>query len=125
MWIHPAESRIRRLAAEMPARLLLFDLLVDEHGHDLTALALGERRERLAAFMERAGPGPMLELSPSSSDRGQAERWMKEYAAFGCDGVISKRARERYHSGDREAMRKIKRLRTAQQIPFLPEITVN
>ena len=113
MRIHPAESRVRKLATETPARLLVFDILVDERGRDLTSLPLRERRARLEAFMEKAAASGMFELSPSSHRREQAERWMREYAEFGCDGVVAKLADERYHSGDREAMQKIKRLRTA------------
>jgi ATP-dependent DNA ligase len=113
MRIHPAATRVKRLAAETPARLLVFDLLVDERGRDLTPLPLTERKERLEQFFEKAGRSTLLEQSPASDDPAQAERWMKEYAAFGCDGVVAKRAGEPYHSGDREAMQKIKRLRTA------------
>ena len=113
MRIHPAEKRIRKLAAETPARLLVFDLLVDERGRDLTALPLRERRERLEKFFEKVGKSPILELSPASRDIKQAERWMKDLASFGCDGVVAKMAEEPYHSGDRDAMRKIKRMRTA------------
>jgi ATP-dependent DNA ligase len=113
MRIHPAETRVRKLAAEIPARLLIFDLLVDDRGHDLTALPLRERRRRLERFVESIGRNDVLELSPSSPDRAQAERWMKDLAAIGCDGVIAKLVNEPYHSGDREAMQKIKRLRTA------------
>jgi ATP-dependent DNA ligase len=113
MRIHPAEKRIRKLAAETPARLLVFDLLVDERGRDLTGLPLRERRQRLEAFVARTGESALFELSPASPDRAQADRWMKEFASIGCDGVIAKLAEEPYHSGDREAMRKIKRMRTA------------
>ena len=112
MRIHPAESRIARLAGETPARLLVFDMLVDEKGRDITGLPLSERRATLEAFLAKNG-SPSLELSPSTSDRSEAERWMKEFGVIGCDGVVAKRAGERYHSGDREAMQKIKRLRTA------------
>jgi ATP-dependent DNA ligase len=113
MRIHPAEKRIRKLAAETPARLLVFDLLVDERGRDLTVLPLRERRERLETFFGKVGKSAVVELSPFSPDRRQAERWMTDLAAFGCDGVVAKLAEEPYHSGDREAMRKIKRMRTA------------
>src|SRR5688572_4482178 len=113
MRIHPAETRVRRLAGETPARLLVFDLLVDERGRDVTGLPLHERRTRLAAFMDKAAPTSSIELSPFSPDRTVAERWMKDYGAMGCDGVIAKLAAEPYHSGDREAMQKIKRMRTA------------
>jgi ATP-dependent DNA ligase len=113
MRIHPAESRIRKLSKETPAHLLVFDLLVDERGRDLTKMPLAGRRARLEAFIAREDAAHVLELSPTSSDRAQAERWLRDYAAIGCDGVVAKLAREPYHSGDREAMQKIKRLRTA------------
>lgn len=112
MRIHPAESRVRRLAAETPARLLVFDMLVDEQGRDITERPLRERRAKLEAFLSKH-THPSIELSPVSPDRAEAERWMKDYGAIGCDGVVAKLAGERYHSGDREAMQKIKRLRTA------------
>jgi ATP-dependent DNA ligase len=86
---------------------------VDGAGNDLTALALTDRKARLEAFMQKVGKAPAIELSPWSDDSAQAERWMTDYAAFGCDGVVAKLAGERYHSGDRDAMRKIKRMRTA------------
>lgn len=113
MRIHPAASRITRLAAETPARLLVFDLLVDEGGRDLTQAPLRERKARLEQFLEKAGTTPLIDGSPATDDRALAERWLTEYAALGCDGVVAKLAGEPYHSGDREAMQKIKRLRTA------------
>jgi len=113
MRIHPAETRIRRLAAEAPARLLVFDLLVDARGRDLTRLPLRERRDRMAKFLDSARGGSVIELSPETADRRLAERWMSEYGAFGCDGVVAKLADEPYHSGDRDGMQKIKRMRTA------------
>jgi ATP-dependent DNA ligase len=111
MRIHPAESRVRRLAAAAPARMLAFDLLVDDTGRDLTALPLRERRARLEALVPRL-KSPVLEVSPVAADRAEAERWMADYGAIGCDGVVAKLIEEPYHSGDREAMQKIKRLRT-------------
>src|SRR5687767_6995115 len=69
MRIHPAEKRIRKLAAETPARLLVFDLLVDERGSDMTVLPLRERRQRLEALVKEIGTSPVLELSPASADR--------------------------------------------------------
>ena len=112
MRIHPAEVRIRRLAAETPARLLVFDLLVDERGKDLRMLPLAERRARLEAFVKGSG-ADVTELSPLTADRAVAETWLTDYGAIGCDGVVAKLAGEPYHSGDREAMQKVKRLRTA------------
>ena len=112
--IHPAESRIRRLSLQTPATLLAFDLLVDARGHDLTPLPLTERRPRLDRFFAALRTAhPRLDLSPYTSERAEALRWLRELGRAGLDGVIAKRADEPYHSGDRDAMVKVKRLRTA------------
>ena len=112
--IHPAESRIRKLAAETPATLLVFDLLVNGRGRDLTSLPLTDRRARLEQwFTGLRKAHPRIDLSPWTDSRTEAERWMRELGKAGLDGVIAKRAAEPYHSGDREAMIKVKRLRTA------------
>jgi ATP-dependent DNA ligase len=113
MRIHPAESRVRKLAAETPARILAFDLLVDDRGRELVDTPLSDRRVRLEALLKGVKKSDVVEVSPSSRNREQAEKWMKDYGAIGCDGVVAKLCDERYHSGDREAMRKIKRMRTA------------
>lgn len=111
--IHPAESRIRKLSAETPATLMSFDLLVDEHGKSLLELCLSERRRRLEEFFGRLGNSDRVRLSPATTDRRQAERWMRELGPTGLDGVVAKRIDEPYHSGDRAGMVKIKRIRTA------------
>lgn len=111
--IHPAESRIRKLSAESPATLMCFDLLVDADGKKLTDLPLRERRQHLEQFFRKRPNTGMVRLSPVSADRAQAERWMQELAAMGADGIIAKRADEPYRSGERTAMVKIKRIRTA------------
>lgn len=111
--IHPAESRIRKLSAESPATLMCFDLLVDTAGKNLTDLTLRQRRERLEDFFRSVSKGGMVRLSPASPDRSQAERWMRELASMGLDGIIAKRLDEPYRSGERTAMVKIKRIRTA------------
>jgi ATP-dependent DNA ligase len=117
--IHPAESRIKKLARETPARLMVFDLLVDEAGKPLLELPLRERRKHLEKFFRaltknRVLPkDSVLRLSPASTERQQAERWMQELAASGLDGVIAKRLDAPYAAGERTAMVKIKRLRTA------------
>src|SRR4051812_15281362 len=113
MRIHPAESRVKKLASETPSRILAFDLLVDDRGRDLTEKPQADRRERLSALLKGVRTSDVVELSPSSRSREQAEKWMKDYGAIGCDGVMAKLCDERYHSGDREAMQKIKRMRTA------------
>src|SRR3954471_5623108 len=111
--IHPAESRIKRLAAETPSSFLAFDLLVDEKGKLLTKDPLRGRRESLEKFARHFKKGASIRLSPATENLREAERWMSDYAALGCDGVIAKRLEEPYHSGDRDAMVKIKRMRTA------------
>jgi len=118
MRIHPAESRIRRLAAETPATLMCFDLLVDDDGKLLTKLTLAKRRAKLEEFfhdlpVKNLPAEGVLRLSPASHDRDQAENWMRELGAMGLDGIIAKRLDEPYRSGERTAMVKIKRIRTA------------
>jgi ATP-dependent DNA ligase len=117
MRIHPAESRIRRLAQETPSSLLAFDLLVDEHGRSLVHESQSVRREALEGFfgsLSRAKnkkPFQAIQLSPSTPDREQALRWMKDLGS-GFDGVIAKPAGIPYSPGDR-AIQKIKKIRSA------------
>lgn len=111
--IHPAESRIRRLSKETPVIFLCFDLLVSEDGHLVKDRSLEERKQALAVFFESLPKNGSVRLSPSTSDLGVAQRWMANLATVGFDGVVAKRLDEPYHSGDRKAMVKIKRLRTA------------
>lgn len=107
--IHPAESRIRKLARETPASLYAFDLLVDERGRSLVGLPLAERRERLEAFFKKVPDGAQAVLSPATPDRKEAGRW---FGGTGLDGVVAKRLDSPYLSGER-AMVKVKRVRTA------------
>jgi ATP-dependent DNA ligase len=111
--IHPAESRIRKLAQETPATLYAFDLLVDERGRSLAGKPLAERREKLEALFAKVPDGAAAMLSPSTSARPTAERWMRDLGGGGLDGVVAKRLDEPYHSGEREGMVKVKRMRTA------------
>lgn len=111
--IHPAESRIRKLAAETPSTLMVFDLLVDEEGKPLVNFPLSQRREMLQALFDKIPDNGQVRLSPASADRSDAEEWMTELGAAGLDGIIAKRLHEPYHSGDRAGMVKIKRMRTA------------
>jgi ATP-dependent DNA ligase len=111
--IHPAASRIRKLAAETPASFHAFDLLVDGRGEPLVDRALAERRERLEALFAKIAEPPTVLLSPATADRGIAERWMQELGGAGLDGVIAKQAGSPYRFGERDAMVKVKRVRTA------------
>ena len=107
--LHPAESRVRKLAAEHPAELMVFDLL-EVGGKDLTAEPLSQRRDALERFMARNGV-PGLHLSPMTRDRDVAISWL-ERSGGALDGVIAKRATQEYRSGER-AMVKVKQQRTA------------
>jgi ATP-dependent DNA ligase len=106
--IHPAASRVARLAAESPAAVLAFDLLVDEEGQALVDRPLVERRAALEAFAARHLAEGTVRLSPMSRDRAQAEAWLA--SARGVDGVVAKRLGDPYRSGER-AMLKVKRRR--------------
>src|SRR5205085_7202065 len=111
--IHPAESRIRKLSAETPATLMCFDLLVNASGKLLTELPLAERRRRLEEFFRAVPPNERNRLSPATTDRKQAEKWMGELGSIGLDGIIAKRLDAAYASGERTAMVKVKCSRTA------------
>jgi ATP-dependent DNA ligase len=106
--LHPAESRIRRLAQETPATFTVFDMLVDVDGADLRAEPLGHRRERLGAFTDAHGDA-RLTISAGSDDRKQAQAWLDGGLL---EGVVAKRLDGPYAEGER-AMVKIKRLRSA------------
>jgi ATP-dependent DNA ligase len=110
--IHPAESRIQKLAHETPARLIVFDQLV-ERGKPLIRLSLRDRREHLEKFYRaNLKHDKHFLLSPATSDRAAAQRWLSQ-AGSALDGVIAKRTELPYQSGNREGMVKIKRMRTA------------
>jgi len=111
MRLHPAESRIAKLARETPAILILFDMLMDAKGESLLDRPLAERRAALESFHAAAGNAPALRLSPYTRSRSQAERWLGR-AGGAVDGVVAKRIDGLYESGAR-AMLKVKRLRTA------------
>ena len=113
MRIHPAQSRIRRLASESPATLMCFDLLVDGSGKSLIESPLSIRRKRLEEFLRQVAENDRIRLSPASMDPAEAERWMKKLATTGLDGIIAKRLDAPYLSGERSAMVKVKRVRTA------------
>ena len=107
--LHPAESRVRKLAAATPAQLILFDCLALS-GASLIEAPLAERREALESFHARTG-GEDLLLSPYSCDRSAASSWLAR-AGGALDGVIAKRRDAPYRPGER-AMLKIKQMRTA------------
>ncbi len=110
MRLHPAESRVRRLAAEMPARLVLFDCLLAPDGEALIERPLQDRRRALESFGRKIAGYSGLAITPFTRDPDEAEGWLAGYA--GTDGVVAKRLDRPYESGQR-AMIKVKRMRTA------------
>ena len=104
MRLHPAESRVNRLAAETPARFVAFDVLLWK-GEPLWQQPLAKRRKRL----EKLG----FDVSPASSDPKQAREWQDRLDAIGLDGVVAKRLDSPYLPGSRDAVRKVKEHRTA------------
>jgi ATP-dependent DNA ligase len=111
--IHPAASRVRTLVEAHRARLVVFDLLVDERGRSLVGLTLAERRKRLEAFAKRAFPrGRAIVLSQASRRLTTARDWLAG-GGGDLDGVVAKRLDLPYRSGARDGMVKVKRRRTA------------
>lgn len=110
--IHPAESRVRRLAEETPAWLVVFDLLARGSTRSLIGRPLRDRRRRLEGFADRLlEDAPRLHLTPASDDPAVARRWLADLS--GVDGVMAKDPAREYASGSRDAMWKVKRRRTA------------
>ena len=111
--IHPAQSRVKRLAAETPALLIVFDLLADSDGQSLTNLPLRERRRKLEAFARRyLRNKTRIRLSPATTRLSEAKAWFKDVGAT-LDGIIAKRSDLEYRSGERTGMQKIKNYRSA------------
>jgi len=109
MRLHPAESRVRKLAASTPASFVAFDLLALD-GTDLRAKPFEERRHRLEGAL--GDVEPPVRLTPSTSDLRTAQRWLKEFEGAGLDGVVAKPTDGLYEPGKRVLV-KIKHVRTA------------
>ena len=107
--VHPAASRVARLAAESPASFVAFDLLA-LNGEDLMARPQAERRLLLEALLAEAAPP--IRLTPMTIDHALAQRWLRDFEGAGLDGVIAKWADQPYLPGKR-AMLKVKHQRTA------------
>jgi ATP-dependent DNA ligase len=111
--IHPAASRVARLAQETPALLIVFDLLAGTDGQPLLGLSLSERRERLTQFAHAHLRGnARIRVSPATTRLAEAKTWLKRVGAT-LDGIVAKRRDLPYRSGDRTAMQKIKNYRSA------------
>ena len=110
--IHPAASRVERLAQETPASFVAFDVLsIDDR--DLSALPLASRREELEKLF--AGVPAPLHLTRTTRDVELARRWLDEFEGAGLDGVVAKPLDAPYQPGKR-AMFKIKHKRTADVV---------
>lgn len=112
MRLHPAQSRIRKLSVETPARFVTFDVLAAPGGQVVVDELLSNRRSRLERFADALPPATSMQLSPMSLDRHQAQLWLDQSGPNGTDGVVAKSLDGRYTPGER-AMIKVKRLRTA------------
>lgn len=110
MRLHPAESRVRKLAAESPAVLILFDCLADADGFSLISGPLRHRREALERLFTKAD-SPALRLTPFTRFVGEAQRWMDRVGGA-LDGVVAKKLDGPYRPGGRD-MLKVKQMRTA------------
>jgi ATP-dependent DNA ligase len=108
--LHPAVSRVRKLATQSPALLILFDCLAAPGAPHLAEAPLTQRRRALEGLFA-AHPLPHLRLSPLTTDRNTAQGWL-DRAGGALDGVVAKRRDEPYRAGER-AMVKVKTLRTA------------
>jgi ATP-dependent DNA ligase len=104
--LHPAESRVRKLSAEIPAQYIAFDILL-WRGKPLHELPLAKRRRELE---RKAGK---FTLSPYAREPKDAERWLDRLEAAGLDGVVAKRLDLPYLPGSREGVVKVKKYKTA------------
>jgi ATP-dependent DNA ligase len=104
--LHPAESRVNKLSAEIPAEFIAFDVLVWK-GEETWKKPLTERRKVLERKAKR------FRLSPATQDRTEALDWLDRFEAIGLDGVIAKRADVPYLPGSREGVVKVKPEKTA------------
>jgi ATP-dependent DNA ligase len=103
--IHPAVSRINRLAEETPAHFIAFDLLAVE-GEDITAQPFEQRRARLEQAF-----GDLLALTPLTRRAAEAEPWLDSG-----EGVVAKELDAPYRPGQRKGMVKVKRVRTIDAV---------
>jgi ATP-dependent DNA ligase len=111
--IHPAESRVGKLAREHPALFIAFDMLVGPDGRSLVKEHLPQRRSSLEQFTRNYFSNHrLIRLSPATHDVSTAKKWFQKVGGD-LDGIIAKRLDCPYTSGDRKGMQKIKLTRTA------------
>jgi ATP-dependent DNA ligase len=107
--LHPAASRVAKLAKETPSAFVGFDLLAID-GRDVRGAAQHERRTLLERAL--AGVAPPVHLTPMTRDRTIAREWLQRFEGAGLDGVMAKPAHATYEPGQR-AMIKVKHVRSA------------
>ena len=111
--LHPAASRVQKLAAAHPALFIVFDLLANTAGKSLLAVPLRERRKQLESFArENFKAKAAVRLSPATTDLKKAKKWFDKTGGD-LDGVIAKLIDAPYASGERTAVVKVKQIRTA------------
>lgn len=110
--IHPAESRVRRLAAETPSAFIAFDLLaLDDTAH--LATPLSERRSLLESALVSAEPP--LYLTPATTDAAMAADWFTRFEGAGLDGVIGKRL-DGFYTPNERTLVKVKHQRSCDAV---------
>ena len=109
MRLHPAPSRVQKLAAEIPASVVFFDLLC-ENDRDMCSVPFAKRRERLEKLL--SGVEPPLHITPATTDRKKAADWFRRFEGAGLDGVMAKSPEGTYQPNKR-VMFKVKHEREA------------
>jgi len=104
MRLHPAESRVKKLSAEIPAGFICFDVLLWD-GEGFHERPFAERRAKVETLP--------FDISPGTRDIAEAARWLERLDVAGFDGVIAKRLELPYMPGSREAVQKVKGEKTA------------
>jgi ATP-dependent DNA ligase len=111
--LHPAASRVQKLAAAHPAIFIAFDLLANEDGKSLLSSPLRDRRDALEQFAKQnLSARGAVRLSPATTRLTQAQKWFAKVGG-NLDGVIAKQLGAAYASGERTAMVKVKHIRSA------------
>lgn len=110
--IHPAASRIKKLARETPAVMIIFDILANDKGESLVMEPLAKRRQELEEFAAKYLKGNHhVILSPATTDATVTDEWLTKMGNR-LDGIVAKRMDLPYQSGNRKGMQKIKKLRS-------------
>lgn len=107
--LHPAESRVKKLALETPASVVFFDILC-EGNKSLCETPFAKRRERLETILGDAEPP--LHITPCTSDRVKAADWFRRFEGAGLDGVVAK-AEDGTYEPNKRVMLKVKHEREA------------